>query len=82
MKEISLFSLSNELLEEVSPPDKELIREIVEEIKRGFNKLIKALEPEKYSKARTYIENFSKNALLVFEYWLRERAGFPLKPMR
>ena len=55
MKEIFLFSLSKELLEEVLPPDKELIVELGEEIKRGFDKLIKAIDPEKYPRARTYI---------------------------
>lgn len=28
------------------------------EIKTGYDKLIKALDPEKYPRARTYIENF------------------------
>jgi len=78
MKEILLFSLTKELLEEVLPPDKAVVAELVEEIKRGFDKLIKALDPEKYPKARTYIENFSKNALLVFEYWLEGKGWIPL----
>jgi len=78
MKEILLFSLTQELLEEVLPPDKELVVELVEEIKTGFNKPLKALDPEKYPRARTYIENFSKNALLVFEYWLEGKGWIPL----
>lgn len=67
MAEILLFSLTKELLEEVLPPEKEL----VEEIKRGFEKLIKALSPEKYPKSRAYMENFYQNALLVFDFWLK-----------
>lgn len=78
VKGILLFSLTKELLEEVLPPEKELIVALVEEIKRGFDKLIKALDPEKYPKARTYIENFSRNALLVFEYWLEGKGWIPL----
>ncbi|MFP4081823.1 MAG: hypothetical protein ACLFVG_03585 [Candidatus Aminicenantes bacterium] len=70
--------MSKELLEKVLPPDKELVVELVEEIKQGFDKLIKALDPEKYPEARTYIENFSKNALLVFEYWLEGKGWIPL----
>ena len=31
----------------------------------GFDKLIKALDPEKYPKARTYIENFARKARSV-----------------
>lgn len=33
--------------------------ELVEDIKQGFDNLIKALDPHKYPKARTYIENFA-----------------------
>jgi hypothetical protein len=62
--------LTKGILEEVLPPEKEVVVELVKEIKRGFQKLIDAFDPEKYPKARTYIENFSKNALLGFDYWL------------
>ena len=78
MNEILLFSLTRELLEKVLPPDKELIVELVGEIKKGFDKLIKALDPGKYPKARTYIENFSMNALLVFDYWLEGKGWIPM----
>ena len=66
------------MIEELLPQDKKVVVELVEEIKAGFDKLIKALNPEKYPKARTYIENFSKNALLVFEYWLEGKGWIPL----
>ena len=78
MKEILLFSLTKELLEEVLPPEKELVVELIEEIKSGFDKLIKALDPGKYPKARTYIENFARNALLVFDYWLEGKGWIPM----
>ncbi len=70
MQEILLFSLNKELLEKVLPPEKELVAELVEDIKQGFTNLIKALDPQKYPKARAYIENFASNALLVFDFWL------------
>jgi len=76
--EILLFSLTREMIEQLLPQDKKIVVELVEEIKEGFEKLIKALDPEKYPKARTYIENFSKNALLVFEYWLEGKGWIPL----
>jgi hypothetical protein len=55
MKKISLFSLTKELLEGVLPPEKELVVKLVDDIKQGFDNLIKALDPQKYPKARTYI---------------------------
>ena len=78
MEDILLFSLTKELLEEVLEPEKELVVELVEEIKKGFEKLIKVLSPEKYPKTRTYMENFYRNALVVFDYWLEVRGWIPL----
>jgi hypothetical protein len=78
MENILLFSLSQEMLEEVMPPEKELVVELVEEIKKGFEKLIDALDPEKYPKARAYLSNFYHNALLVFDFWLEGKDWIPL----
>ncbi|MCK4430062.1 MAG: UPF0236 family protein [Candidatus Aminicenantes bacterium] len=78
MEEILLFSFTKELLEEVLEPEKELVAELVEEIKKGFEKLIKVLSPEKYPKARAYMENFYHNALLVFDFWLEGKGWIPL----
>jgi len=73
-----IFCLTKELLEEVLPPEKELVVELVEAIKRSFHKLIDALDPEKYPKARTYITNFYKNSLLFFDFWLEGKGWIPL----
>lgn len=78
MEDILLFSLTKELLEEVLEPEKELVVELVEEIKKGFKRLINALDPEKYPKARAYMENFYQNALLVFDFWLEGKGWIPL----
>jgi hypothetical protein len=43
-----------------------------------FEKLIKALSPGKYPKARAYMENFYRNALLVFDFWLEGKGWIPL----
>ena len=58
--------------------EKEIVVELAEDIKQGFDNLIKALDPQKYPKARTYIENFASNALLVFDYWLEGKGWIPL----
>jgi hypothetical protein len=78
LEAIPLFYLTREVLEKVLPPEKEVIVGLVEEIKAGFRKLFEALDPEKYPKARTYLENFYHQALLVFEYWLEGKGWIPL----
>jgi transposase-like protein len=70
--------LSQNILENVLPQEKELVVELIEEIKKSFQRLVDALDPEKYPKARAYIENFSKNVLVVFDYWLEGKGWIPL----
>jgi len=78
LESIPLFWLSQHVLEHVLPQEKELVTELIEEIKVSFQRLIDALDPEYYPKARTYIENFSKNIYTVFEYWLEGKGWIPL----
>lgn len=78
LEEIPLFCLNKDILEKVIPPEKELVVELVEEIKKSFQRLIDALDPERYPKARAYIENLSKNVLVVFDYWLEGKGWIPL----
>lgn len=51
MEDIMLFSLNKKMLVEVLPPDKELVVELAEEIKGGFERLIKVLSEENKVKA-------------------------------
>lgn len=78
LENIPLFLLKKELLEEVLPPEKELVVELTETIKESFQKLIDALDPDKYPKARTYITNFYKNSLVFFDCWLEGKGWIPL----
>jgi transposase-like protein len=75
---IPLFWLNKNILEDVHPPEKELVVELVEEIKKSFQRLIDALDPQRYPKTRTYMENFSKRVLVVFDYWLEGKGWIPL----
>ena len=52
--------------------------ELIEEIKRSFQRLTDAHHPARYPKARTYIENFSKNVLTFFDYLLEGKGWMPL----
>jgi len=78
LESIPLFWLNQNMLEDVLPPEKELVVELIEEIKKSFQSLVDALDPKKYPKARAYIENFSKNVLTVFDYWLEGKGWIPL----
>lgn len=52
-----------------SPPTP-LVRKLIKAIRRSFRDLLMALPADEYPKTRTYIENFSRQAILFFDYWL------------
>lgn len=73
-----LFHLRQADLEELSPADEPLVRQLVTTIRSGFAELPAALPETKYPKARTYLVNFSQRALVFFDYWLDHRRWIPL----
>ncbi len=72
-----LFHLRQADLEELSPADEPLVRKLVATIRSGFAELLAALPETKYPKARTYLVNFSQQALVFFDYWLDHRRWIP-----
>ena len=73
-----LFHLRQADLEALRPEDEPLVRRLVRTIRRGFRELVAALPEDKYPKTRTYLENFSHQALAFFDYWLDHQLWIPL----
>jgi len=73
-----LFQLRQADLEELRPEDEPLVRRLVRTIRRGFRELVAALPADKYPKTRTYLENFSHQALAFIDYWLDHQLWIPL----
>jgi len=73
-----LFHLRQADLEALRPEDEPLVRRFVRTIRRGFRELVAALPADKYPKTRTYLENFSHQALAFFDYWLDHQLWVPL----
>lgn len=73
-----LFQLRQAELETLRPEDEPLVRKLVRTIRRGFRELLAVLPVDKYPKARTYLENFSHQALAFFDYWLDHQQWIPL----
>jgi len=73
-----LFHLRQADLEALRPEDEPLVRRLVRTIRRGFRELVTALPEDKYPKTRTYLENFSHQALVFFDYWLDHQLWIPL----
>jgi hypothetical protein len=73
-----LFRLRKADLEALKPGDEPLVRKLVRTIRRGFAELLAALPAERYPVTRTYVENFARQALTFFDYWLDHRRWLPL----
>jgi transposase-like protein len=72
-----LFHLQKADLEALSPEDEPLVRKLVKAIRRSFRDLLAALPADKYPKTRTYVENFSHQAIVFFDYWLDRKEWIP-----
>jgi hypothetical protein len=73
-----LFHLRQADLEALKPEDEPLIRKLVTSIRRCFDTLLAALPEAHYPKTRTYLLNFSQQALVFFDYWLDHQQWIPL----
>ena len=72
-----LFHLRQAELETLKPEDKPLVRKLARTIRSGFRELLAALPESRYPKTRTYLLNFSQQALAFFDYWLDHQGWIP-----
>ena len=73
-----LFHLRQVDLETLKAADEPLVRELASSIRRGFAELLTALPEERYPRTKAYVQNFAREALVFFDYWLDHRRWLPL----
>lgn len=78
LEAIPVFHLNKDNLEELSAEDAARVKELAERTHQGFRDMVEFLDPEKYPKARAYIENLSDNIATFFSWWLEKEAWIPL----
>ena len=78
LEAILVFHFNQAKLEQVSPEDLPKVKALIEKTKQGFQEMVDILEPEKYPKARVYIENLSRNVAIFFSWWLERKTWIPL----
>jgi len=76
--EIPVFDLTRDRLEKIDPADYQTILELVQQTQRGFEQLLKALDPDKYPAARTYIRNLYQHTMTFLDYWVQNKQWIPL----
>jgi len=75
---IPVFQFNKEKLEELSPEDLPKIMTLAETTKQGFREMIDLLDPQRYTRARSYIENLSKDIATFFSWWMENRTWIPI----
>lgn len=78
LETIPIFHFNKEKLEQLNPQDAPKVKELAEKTQQGFREMVDLLDPERYPKARTYIENISGDLATFFSWWLDKKAWIPL----
>lgn len=78
LESLPVFHLPRERLEELSAEDLPRVREMAEKTREGLREMVDTLDPEKYPRARAYLENISRNIGTFFTWWMEKKAWIPL----
>jgi hypothetical protein len=78
MQSIPVFHFTRLQMEQLRPEDRPQIAQITQQTQRGFEELLEALDPEKYPRARAYIENLMKPVTTFLSWWLKKGEILPL----
>jgi len=78
MKSIPAMHLTKSQLEQLLPEDRPFIEQIAQKTQQGFQDLLDALDPQKYPKARAYIENLIQPVTTFLTWWLHKGEVIPL----
>jgi len=63
---IPVFQFNKEKLEEVSPENLLKVKALAEKAEQRFKEMIDHLNPKRYLRARSYVENLSRNVATFF----------------
>ena len=78
MQSIPVFHFTQLQMEQLRPEDRPHIAQITQQTQKGFEELLEALDPEKYPRARAYIENLMKPVTTFLSWWLKKGEILPL----
>jgi len=78
MAAIPIFQFNKEKLEKLSPEDLSKVKVLAEKTKQGFKEMIDLLDSQRYPRARSYIENLSKDIATFFSWWLENKTWIPI----
>lgn len=78
LQSIPAMTLTKAQLEKLRPEDRPLVEEVAHKTEQGFKQLLEALDPQRYPKARTYIQNLIEPVTTFLNWWLNRGEVIPL----
>lgn len=75
---IPAITMTKAELESLQPGDRETVAQIAQKTEEGFQELLQSLDPEKYPKARNYIQNLIEPVTTFLNWWLEKGEVIPL----
>ena len=78
LQSVPAMTLTQGDMEKLRPEDRPLVEQMVEKTQQGFEQLLGALDPQRYPRTRTYIENLMTPVTTFHQHWLDNREVIPL----
>lgn len=78
LQSIPVMTLTQNDMEKLRPEDRPRVEQLVERTQQGFEQLLQALDPQRYPRTRTYIENLMVPVTTFLKHWLESGEVIPL----
>jgi len=78
LEAVPVMTLTQNDMEKLRPEDRPLVEQMVEKTQQGFEQLLQALDPQRYPRTRTYIENLMAPVTTFLKHWLANGEVIPL----
>jgi hypothetical protein len=78
LQSVPVMTLTQKDMERLRPEDRPLVDQMVEKTQQGFEQLLQALDPQRYPRTRTYIENLMEPVTTFLKHWLENGEVMPL----
>jgi hypothetical protein len=78
LQAVPVMTLTQADIEKLLPEDRPFVEQMVEKTQQGFEQLLQALDPQRYPRTRTYIENLMGPVTTFLKHWLQSGEVIPL----
>lgn len=78
LQSIPAMNLTKAQLERLRPEDRPLVEQLADKTQQGFERLLEALDEQRYPKARSYIQNLIQPVTTFLNWWLDRGEVIPL----